>query len=341
MIETLRRWRPSLRAALVVVTLAILLATSAIALWQRDRVREELARSRRMASADDPEIWPALQRSYELAAGAARRRQDAAEARAWLERAVELGERRMAVRPSAAAARALARALGQLAELARRAGEIERSEQQGRRALQLLRRALDDELRADPRGGDEAARLRLELARALAALGDLEMQRQRRAGARGYYDRAWASALEGGDANGDARDERAAVQRLRRRALLDVGLRRLGHGLAEPALCVAILRELVALELLDEATAADPEPDPGAEPDGLAAFDPWRDLEALLGVCPRFPDGDRAMASWLAAQLAEMAETPATSAAGEPPPHAALLDRLRRAAAGDAAVGPP
>jgi hypothetical protein len=422
MIETLRRWRRSVRAALVMVTVGILIATSAVALWQRDQVRDQLeaarrsaerllpwlgeggdgegpsahgggagedrdddrrtgaervalleemsrllaalaaeapeveearqrleltallwraraaaapaqqdaaapaaadealaaavALARRMEKADAPSSWPVLQRAYLLAAAAAMRRADELEARAWIDRALELGERRMAATPSAAAAAALARALAQLAELERSAGGLERSEQQWRRALAMLQRHLQrGEAGEDADGVDGETLLRLEMARALASLGDLEMQRQRRAGARGYYDRAWASAAEVSEHEDRAN---AAGRRMRRRTLIDVGLRRLRHGLAEGDQCAVILREQAALLILD-----DGEPDAGAEP----VLDPWRGLDALLDLCPRFAERDRAMASWLGVQLAELA------AAG---PHAAALARLRRAAGDDA-----
>ncbi len=192
---------------------------------------EALELARPLEKSDEPAAWQAVERAYRLAGGAALRRGEHEEARGLLDRAVLLGGRLYLERPAAQIALVLAASHGLLAGLEAALGEAERSEQQWRFALELYEKWRG-------RGG-EGEPFQRALVAALTALGDLELARQRRAGARGFYDRAtaMATALRPGD--GAAR----------RGLLLELGLRRMERGLGGSEHCLMLL-ELVTPQLL-------------------------------------------------------------------------------------------
>lgn len=293
------------------------LALRALLPAERALVAEVQQATERLAQLDDAASWPTVMRAYRWLAREAGRRGDTTAQRRFLDRAVELGERCMSEAPTPRAASGLAAALAGLAELERAAGALDQSEQQWRPALALLERQLDVEQRRE-----ERAALRLQMSRALLALGDLEQERRRRAGARGYYERALASASAAGA------EQRSPASR---RQLLAAGLRRLAPALVEAedeaalTLCGQLLEQLAAWMAEVEDL-----------PDEL-----YRLLAELLDRCPRLPPGSAA-GRWIVERLSlrsaaepigpiEPAGTtaPAASAAASP----SLRARLRAALA--------
>lgn len=192
---------------------------------------EALELARPLEKSDEPAVWQAVERAYRLAGSAALRRGEHEEARGLLDRAVLLGGRLYLERPAAQIALVLAASHGLLARLEAALGEAERSEQQWRFALELY-----ETWRG--RGGESELFARALVA-ALTALGDLEMERQRRAGARGFYDRAMAMATA----------LRPGPGATRRGLLLELGLRRMERGLGGSEQCLMLL-ELVTPPLL-------------------------------------------------------------------------------------------
>lgn len=253
---------------------------------------EALELARPLEKSDEPAVWQAVERAYRLAGSAALRRGEHEEARGLLDRAVLLGGRLYLERPAAPIARVLAASHGLLARLEAALGEAERSEQQWRFALELYEKWRG-------RGG-EGEPLQRALVAALTALGDLEMERARRAGARGFYDRAMAMATALRPGEGTAR----------RGLLLELGLRRMERGLGGSEQCLTLL-ELVTPQLL------------AAE--GEAAWrEASRPLHRWLEMCPRLGGGGAA-----ARRLATALQ--ATRPRGEPAQQresAAALGRL-------------